>query len=180
MIERASKPGSTNLQLGAGARPDHEPVLSGSRHECRKIQGIPQIEIIGKNGRRDRFEMTRRRLHGRNPASNPRALECLWAVFAKFQPCFSILPVEVHFDRKFSFQEGAKKDTTSRPGTLSNSAMLSVKTAQPLTMAVAEMIKSCAPIIFPFFARVAKRAACSRAASVLKFSTGIIEMIVST
>ena len=52
-------------------RPDHESDLSGFRRERRKTQAVPQIKTIGQNGRRDRFESTRLRLHGRNYPSNP-------------------------------------------------------------------------------------------------------------
>lgn len=61
-----------------------------------------------------------------------------------------------------------RKEMVSRSGTLSNSFKLSVSTAQLLTIAVAAMIRSWAPIGFPFWARDTNRPACMRAASVVK------------
>ena len=68
-------------------------------------------------------------------------------------------------------------EIVSSPGTLPNSFIFSVNTAQLWTIAVAAMIKSWAPMSCPCLVSVANRPACALAASALKLKTGNLASI---
>lgn len=82
--------------------------------------------------------------------------------------------------RSCFFHDDLLNERVSSPGTLSNSLVLPVSTAQLWNKAVAAMIKSCAPIIFPCLASIANNPACTLATSVVKSKTGILAKMDST